>query len=325
MNQDNWNISQNQWDVSIENHICYFCQSRALMEFVSQYWAYDFACPVCGRYRLVGIAGVNNGHQRPPHLCNRQKVSHLLAERYFLREAKSFAFFPLEDNGNLPQNPWPHLEAASIEGLAEIYPNDTEIPQRILQSLAIYKKNRGIPYGEEIKVDLYVNAIFSFQAPSLNTRWAFCETKEAFIRILEALKRCGQIDYRQDKKAVYIDLTPYTVKEKMEQNVTNIHIGTNNGTVAPNAKNSNITNIVNGIDDTKFTELLEAVKASATSLSETERKDLADALTIVQDYKEGRCTEVAFNLAVKALKAINGGVEFAANVVALLGCPFFVK
>ena len=319
--ENRWDITfQNQWQLCSENHLCYFCQSPALIKSVSGYMANDFACPVCGRYRLLYVEGVNNGHQYPPHSYNRQKVSHLLAERYFRRETESFVFLPPKDDGTFPENPWQGFKTASIEGLAETYPSEAEIPKRILQSLEIYKKNRGISYGEEIKVDLYVDPIRGLGAMPLNTHWAFCETKEAFERTLSALKQRKQIEYRFDREAVYIDLTPYTVaKEHMEQNQT-INIGTNYGVVAPNAKNSNITNLVNGVDDAKFAELLEKVKASAVSLSEAERKEVAEALAVVQDYKNGACGKNAFNFAVKALKAINGSIEFAANVATLLSC-----
>ena len=273
----------------------------------------------------MGVAGINNGHQRLPYSRNRQRISHLLAEHYFLDRVGSFAFLAPDNDGTLPENPWSDLKAVSIEGFAETYPSETEIPKRILENLEIYKKNRGIPYGEEIKVDLHIASTRVLASPLPNTRWAFCETVEAFERILRALKQRNQLEYRFDKEAVYIDLTPYTVaKEQMEQKTINktinINVETNKGLINGDVCNSNVTYNAGGISDAEFVELLEKVKASAASLSEAERKEVADALAVVQDYKNGVCGKNAFSLAVKALKAIKGGVEFVANVATLLSC-----
>lgn len=321
MNQDNWDIlSQNQWDISDKDRICYFCQTPAWHEG-NHFFIRSVDCALCGRYDIGFVTGVNNGRQEFPYVGNRQKISHLLAELLF-RKQSSYAFFEPDTNSNLPPAPSPKLKSVSINNLLKDYPYESEILERILKSLEIRKQKLNIGYGEDIEVPLYLDVSPSrFILPNdvikvLNTRWAFCNTERAFVCFLDTLRDSGKIHYRRSHDTFYINITPYLTQSNKTAIMQPTIVKNENGQVII-GDNNNLQNI-NSINDTRLLQLIETIRSSVPeSYTDEERNALSECLELIEE-KYRKQESFPKKLITATLNALPEVADFSARLLELL-------
>lgn len=286
---------------------CFFCNSQGLKECPGkQFDGTYFECVICGKYRLAG-SFIETFEEV---LGRRQaaKFSHLLAEQKFRNKEQKQAFTTYD-----------------VDKFLQTYPNETEIPARILESLRIRKETLNLGSYDDVEVDLRVKAGNDW---SWNTRWAYADNEQTFLNVVESLcERYGikvRIDMEQNK--AYFNIAPYfeRIERKMNANehatvIFNGNVGQafTGDNVAFEGTNNQTNNISNGVNIQYLNELIEELKCGA-SVAAASLERFNEAFDTLQKDVRVRQDRTVFSEAVKFLNSLRTIVGLGNDITDLV-------
>ncbi len=279
---------------------CFFCNSQGLKECPGgQRDGTYFECVICGKYVLsrtfIDTFETVLGRRQAA------KFSHLLAEQKFRNEEQEQAFATYD-----------------VDKFLQKYPNETEIPARILESLRIRKETLDLGYYDDVEVDLRVKAGNDW---SWNTRWAYADNEQTFLNVVESLRERYGIKARIDleRNKAYFNIAPYfeRIERRMDETKFQGFTINGNGNQMIVGNDNQIHCITNGADIQKLEELIKVVKEKATS-DMVDVELLNEALRTLMEIAQGRQNKSASKLAMQILNPLRNIVGLGSDIAGLM-------